>query len=238
MPPASDQQTADPQSFDHLAEVFDRFAELVGRPLRDYLTPLLPARDGGRAVDLGCGTGQHAALLADHYTDVLAVDVSAPMLALARRTRHRANISYQQRDLAEVRPSNDGRFDLVFTAHTLHHAPDLELALIEIRDLVRLGGQAIVIDNVDDRGQVPRGWFRAEARKALVADLRYRRRPIHEALETYRLSTHPAWLDHVTTDRFHAPADWEAIARRVLPGCQITPLYRARAAHWIRLDQP
>jgi hypothetical protein len=46
----------DAQSFDQLPAVFDRFAELVGGPLTAYLTPLLPAR-GGRAVDLGCGTG-------------------------------------------------------------------------------------------------------------------------------------------------------------------------------------
>lgn len=233
----ADPLTVDPQSFDNLPEVFDRFAELVGQPLLDYLVPLLPSRNGGRAVDLGCGTGQHAALLSDRYDDVLAVDVSAPMLALARRKRHRDNISYQQRDLADVRPETDGQFDLVFTAHTLHHAPDLELALLEIRDLVRPGGQSIVVDNVDDRRRVPRAWFLGEARRALIADLRHRRRPVPEALEVYRLSTHPAWLAHVTTDDFCPPAEWEATARRVLPGCRITPLYRARAAHWQRPDR-
>jgi SAM-dependent methyltransferase len=227
----------DPQSFDHLAEVFDHFAELVGSPVLDYLTPLLPVR-AERAADLGCGTGQHAALLADRYADVLAVDVSEPMLEIARRKRHRQNIRYQHRDLTEVTPARDGTFDLVLTAHTLHHVPDLELSLIELHELVRPGGQLIVIDNVDDRRQVPRGWIRAEARRALIADLRHRRRPVQEALAAYRLSTHPAWLDHVTTDTFLPSAEWEAVARRVLPGCHITPLYRARAAHWTRLDQP
>lgn len=223
----------DPQSFDHLPEVFDRFAELVGGPLLDYLAPLLPAR-GGRVVDLGCGSGQHAALFAGHYAEVLAVDVSAPMLELARRRRHRHNIRYEQRDLADVTPGTDGTFDLVFTAHTLHHAPDLELALTEIRDLVRPGGQAIVIDNVDDRRQVPRAWFVREARRALYADVRHRRRGVREAWEAYRLSVHPGWLDHLTTDTFLPPAEWDAAARRVLPGCRIAPMYRARAVHWTR----
>ena len=226
----------DPRSFDHLPEVFDRFAELLGGPLVDYLTPLLPAR-GGRAVDLGCGTGQHAALLADHYDEVLAVDLSAPMLDLARQKRPRDNIRYQQRDLTEVSPRKDGTFDLVFTAHTLHHVPDLELSLIELRDLVRPGGQAVVIDNVDDRRQVPRAWFVREARRALLADLRHRRRrTVREAWETYRLSTHPGWLDHLTTDTFLPPSEWENTARRVLPRSTITPLHRARALHWTRPD--
>ena len=231
--PRQAEQTLDPRSFDHLPQVFDRFAELVGGPLTDYLTPLLPAR-AGRAVDLGCGTGQHAALLADHYTEVLAVDLSAPMLDLARRKRHRHNIRYEQRDLADVRPDTDGTFDLVFTAHTLHHAPDLELALVELRNLVRPGGQAVIIDNVDDRRHVPRAWFVREARRALANDLRHRRRSIREAWETYRLSVHPGWLDHLTTDTFLPPAEWDAAARRVLPGCRIAPMYRARAVHWTR----
>ena len=226
----------DASSFDHLPAVFDRLAELVGAPLTAYLRPLLPAR-GERAVDLGCGTGQHAALLAAHYEQVLAVDVSAPMLDLARQKRPRRNIRYQQRDLTEVAPRKDGTFDLVFTAHTLHHVPDLELSLIELRDLVRPGGQAIIIDNVDDRRRVPRAWFVREARRALLADLRHRRRTVREAWETHRLSTHPAWLDHLTSDTFLPPAEWETTARRVLPRATITPLYRARALHWTRPDE-
>lgn len=165
---------------------------------------------------------------------MLAVDVSEPMLDLARQKRPRRNIRYEQRDLTEVTPRKDGTFELVLTAHTLHHVPDLELSLIEIRELVRPGGQAIVIDNVDDRQQVPRPWFVRQARRALLADLRHRRRPVREAWEAYRLSTHPAWLDHLTTDTFLPPAEWENTARRVLPRATITPFYRARALHWTR----
>ena len=227
----------DPQSFDHLPLVFDRFAELVGSPLTDYLTRCLPEH-GGRALDLGCGSGQHAALLAERYNEVLAVDLSEPMLALARSRRPRSNIRYEQRDISDVTPRRDGRFDLVFSAYTLHHVPDLELALIEIRSLVQPGGQAVVIDNVDERRQVPRPWFKREARRALVDDLRHRRRPIREAWETYQLSTHPAWLDHLTTDTFLPPNEWESIARRVLPGCEPTSFYRASGARWRRPDEP
>src|SRR6266550_1106349 len=61
-------------SFDRLAVLYDRFSFLVGRELWSYLTARLPAR-GGRAVDLGCGTGRHATLLARHFDHVLAVDI-------------------------------------------------------------------------------------------------------------------------------------------------------------------
>jgi 2-polyprenyl-3-methyl-5-hydroxy-6-metoxy-1,4-benzoquinol methylase len=171
----------DPRSFDHLPAVFDRFAELVGGPLKDYLSERLPVH-GGRAVDLGGGTGQHASLLSRVFDEVLAVDVSQPMLQFAQRHRSAPNIDYQQRDLLDVTPGRDGRFDFVLSTHTLHHVPDLTFTLEQIRSLVRPGGRAVLIDNVDPRHQAPRRWFRAEARKALLLDLRHRRRPLHEAI--------------------------------------------------------
>jgi SAM-dependent methyltransferase len=222
---------ADPRSFDHLPAVFDRFAELVGGPLNDYLTARLP-ESGHRAVDLGCGTGQHAWLLSRVFNEVLAVDVSLPMLQFAQRHRSAANISYQHRDLLDVTPGRDGRFDLVLSTHTLHHVPDLRFGLEQIRSLVRPGGRVVLIDNVDPRRQVPRRWFRTEARKALLLDLRHHRRPIRDAVELYRLSTHPGWLDHLTTDVFLTREEFTQVYGMVFPGADFTPMYRTLAMHW------
>lgn len=221
----------DPRSFDHLPAVFDRFSELVGGPLHDWLADRLPVC-GGRAVDLGCGSGHQAALFADRYVDVLGVDLSAPMLRLACEKRSRPNVRYEHRDLLDVTPDRDGRFDLVFSAYTLHHVPDLPAALRQIRSLVAPGGFAVLIDNVDHRRQVPASWFRAEARKALWADLTGRRRPVREAVEAYRLSTHPAWLGHLSTDVFLTPADFGRLYRAAFPGSELTPMYRATAVVW------
>ena len=219
------------EPFDAFAPGFDRFAELVGGPLTAYLRQRLPER-GGRAVDFGCGTGQHAWLLSRRFNEVLAVDVSAPMLQFAERHRPSGNICYQHRDLMDVTPEQDGSFDFVLSTHTLHHVPDLAVALKQIRCLVRPGGRLVLIDNVDPRRQAPRGWFRAEARKALIFDLRRRRRPVREAIEVYRLSTHPGWLDHLTADVFLTPEEFEQVYGAVFPGAEITPMYRARALYW------
>jgi SAM-dependent methyltransferase len=238
--------TRDPQSFDHLAAHFDRLAALIGAELQAWLLFRLPAH-AGRAADLGCGTGVHTQLLADRYDEVLAVDLSEPMLARARTRRPHGNIHYQQRNLTDVTPDRDGRFDLVFTAYTLHHVPDLDAALAHLRDLVRPGGQLMAVDVVDTRsadlstaptGQatgttcVPRRWFRRQALRQLLSDLRHRSRPPRRALELLGLQLDPAWLDHQTTDRLLPAADWDTTARTALPGAEITPLHRARALHW------
>jgi len=222
---------ANPRLFDDLPVVFDDFAQLFGGALRDYLSARIP-ESAGRAVDLGCGTGLHAALLAPHFADILGVDVSAPMLEFARTRRPHASVRYEQRDLRDVSVGLDGQFDLVFSAYTLHHVPDLPDALRQIRELVRPGGQLILIDNVDPRRQVPRAWFKAEARKGLMADLRHRRRSPSQAWRAYRRYTNRGLLDHFTTDVFLTPEEFEALYREVFPGVDIAPMYRARAVHW------
>jgi 2-polyprenyl-3-methyl-5-hydroxy-6-metoxy-1,4-benzoquinol methylase len=221
----------DPQSFDHLPARYDRYGQLVGAELRAWLLFHLPVH-GGRALDAGCGTGLHADLLADRYTDVLAVDLSAPMLAHATRHRPHRNVRYERRDLLAVTTGADGPFDLVLSAYTLHHVPDLPAALAHLRGLVRPGGTVLLVDVVDDRRPVPRSWLRAEAWRTFRADLLHRRRPVAEAAELLRLSLDPDWLDHQRTDRLLPAAEWDAIARDALPGADITTLGRARALRW------
>jgi ubiquinone/menaquinone biosynthesis C-methylase UbiE len=218
-------------SFDQLARNFDRFAELVGGPLRAYLESVLPDH-GERAADLGCGTGQHAAMLASRYCQVLAVDLSAAMLSLARERRGLANITYAQRDLRSLRPDTDGSFDLVFSAYALHHVPDPEQTLLGIRGLVAPGGRVVLVDNVAPRPAVPRRWFVKEAIRILAGDLLRRRRPAAEALELYQLNTDPSWLEHLTAERFLSPDQFAQRYQAVFPGASLTDLYRARGLCW------
>ena len=228
--------TRDPQSFDHLVARYDRYAELVGAELRTWLSFHLPAgrqlAASGRALDAGCGTGMHTELLAERCNEVLAVDVSVPMLDYASTHRAPGNVRYEQRDLHEVTPGQDGPFDVLLCAYTLHHVPDFVTALEHLRSLARPGGTVLLVDVVDDRRCVPRAWLRREALRGFRDDLIHRRRPLAEAAELLRLSLHPDWLDHQATDHLWPPHEWDTITSAVYPGAAITPLYRARALAW------
>jgi ubiquinone/menaquinone biosynthesis C-methylase UbiE len=225
------QPAEDPRSFDSFAAVYDRFAALTGDPLRAYLRTALPDH-GSRALDAGCGTGRHTVLLADRFDEVLAVDLSKPMLDLARQHRARPNVTYDRCDLGELYPGRDGRFDLVLSVHTLHHVPQPELhqALRGLRDLVAPGGFAMLIDIVDSRGRVTRWQHRAYAARRLASDL-LRGGP-GRALEIYGACTHPAWLAHVATDRFLSPGAFRAQYAEVFPGAAFTRIDRALALTW------
>jgi 2-polyprenyl-3-methyl-5-hydroxy-6-metoxy-1,4-benzoquinol methylase len=220
------------QSFDPIAEVYDRFAELTGEPLLCWLRGVLPL-EGAQALDLGCGSGRHTVLLADRYEEVMAVDLSRPMLELARVKRSRPNVVYVESDLREVRPERDGPFDLVLSVHTLHHVVELEAVLQQIRSLVAPGGLVVLVDIVDRRGRTPRWRRYVDAARRLPADLM--QRDLREALEVYGLRTHPAWLAHLDTDRYLTPEAFERWYGAVFPGARFVSLDRGRVkAMWWR----
>ena len=66
--------------FDVLARHYQRYAEITDVLYRPWLRAALPSR-GGRALDLGCGSGRYSGLLADRYDSVLAVDAAAREIA-------------------------------------------------------------------------------------------------------------------------------------------------------------
>lgn len=228
-----------PQPFDRLPARYDRISELLGAELRAWLLFHLPAR-GDRALDLGCGTGRPTVLLADHFAEVLAVDISAPMVDFARQRHPRANITYQHRDLRSVAPERDGRFDLIFSAGALHHASPLDAALRRIQLLLQPGGRLLIADVVDERPVeglrewVPpsRSQLRGQAWRTFGAEVRRRRRPAREALEVLRLQLDPDWLDLRSGDRPLPAEEWETTCRAVFPGVSILSLAGHRAAAW------
>jgi 2-polyprenyl-3-methyl-5-hydroxy-6-metoxy-1,4-benzoquinol methylase len=132
------------QSFDRTAADYDRLGDLSENDsIRSWLVSVLPPA-GGRALDLGCGTGRHAVLLAGRFTHVDAIDLSLPMIEIATAKRSRPNITYQQADLLET--TGSGEYGLVLSVMALHHVRDLQAALAHIKELLAPGGRIVLVD--------------------------------------------------------------------------------------------
>ena len=88
------------------------------------------------ALDLGCGNARHAALLAEHATRVLGVDVSRGLLETAAdRSREREfTVELVQAD-ASTLPVRSGAVDIAVYVATLHHLPTRELRLASLNAL-------------------------------------------------------------------------------------------------------
>ena len=138
-----------------LARDWDRvaaryFDEIVS-PLREGVPrPLLRALDAvpgaarKTAGDLGCGIGTLLPALSGRFRQVLAIDFSPAMLARARRTCPRRNLTLARADLADLRAFR-GRLDVAVTVNAVL-APDAErlTAIFDnLRATLRPGGRLL-----------------------------------------------------------------------------------------------
>ena len=96
--------------------------------------------------DLGCGTGQVAAVLAPFVARVVAVDRSEEMLQAARRRlRDARNVEVRRGEL-EALPIADATLDAATLLLVLHHLPDPAAALGEAARVLRPGGRLLIAD--------------------------------------------------------------------------------------------
>ncbi len=129
---------------------FDRIALVSGEGwnhndhYHPYLLKHVP-HDCQTALDVGCGTGTFARLLAARSQQVVAIDLSPEMIRIAREhSGEWPQIDYRVTDLMEWDIPNES-FDCIASIATLHHL-SLESVLPKLRDALKPGGVLIVLD--------------------------------------------------------------------------------------------
>jgi len=143
------------QLFDRIAPSYDRLNDLLSlgqhRLWKRQTLALLQPRPGERWLDLCCGTGDLALLLAERVRpggQVLGLDAAAAPLALARQRAARRPwlaLDWLQADALAV-PAADAAFDGAVMAYGLRNLADGAAALAELRRLLAPGGRAAVLD--------------------------------------------------------------------------------------------
>lgn len=111
-----------------------------------------------RVLDVGTGAGHTAHTFATHVRQVVASDLTTPMLEKTRELaaeRGLINVLATGTD-AEVLPFSDGSFDLVTSRMAAHHFPQVDHFLDEAARVLRPGGLLLLVDNVVP-GSVRRG---------------------------------------------------------------------------------
>jgi len=135
--------------FDHVASLGN---DLLWRPRAlwdlDRFRPPLPIR---RVLDLGCGTGELTRLTARHFPSatVVGVDFTGAMLAVAQRrtagTAERHRVAYGRATALRL-PFPDATFDLATNAFLARNLADLDIALREMRRVLRPGGVLLILE--------------------------------------------------------------------------------------------
>jgi len=103
---------------------------------------------GQRVLDLACGTGDFAMLAAARGATVVGLDLTMPMIDLARKrtaTGSTRTPGWLVGDMHAL-PMPSGSFDVVTTGYGLRNVPDLPVALAEIHRVLRPGGILCSLD--------------------------------------------------------------------------------------------
>jgi ubiquinone/menaquinone biosynthesis C-methylase UbiE len=105
-----------------------------------------------RALDIGCGTGQFAARLANRGWEVFALDLCEPMAIQARANAAgvRGAVSVTVGD-SEHLPFATGSLDVVTCANSFHHYPHQAKVIGEMRRVLRPGGRLLLLDGWPDQ---------------------------------------------------------------------------------------
>jgi demethylmenaquinone methyltransferase/2-methoxy-6-polyprenyl-1,4-benzoquinol methylase len=111
------------------------------------LIDALPESESPLCVDLACGTGDIAYLLAAKYPQghVVGLDITEPMLDLARGRNTFPNVRFVNQDMGRL-DFAAGSVDMITGGYALRNAPDLEVAVEAIYRVLKPEGVAAFLD--------------------------------------------------------------------------------------------
>ena len=96
-------------------------------------------------LELGCGTGTTALILAPHVGHITATDYSEGMIRIGEekaRADGARNVTFRQAGLTDARLGKNA-YDAVLAFNLFHLVPDLDTALRGVSDFIKPGGYLI-----------------------------------------------------------------------------------------------
>jgi len=98
---------------------------------------------GKRVLDIACGEGYGANLLADVGSEVIGVDLDAATIAHAKAKYQRRNLHFVRGSCTEI-PCPDQSIDLVASFETIEHISEHDAFLSEIKRVLAPGGILVI----------------------------------------------------------------------------------------------
>jgi ubiquinone/menaquinone biosynthesis C-methylase UbiE len=137
------------QDFDARAATWDDDPTKVARAraIADAIEREVPLDNSMVALEYGAGTGLLGFMLRHRFADLTLADVSDGMLEVAARKIAAAGDPHVRAinlDLMSGQP--DRRFDIAFSAMTLHHIPDTQSILRRFHAVLRRPGVLCIAD--------------------------------------------------------------------------------------------
>jgi SAM-dependent methyltransferase len=138
-------------AYDRVARDYDRSLgdELDSKPLdRKLLETIAELAPEGTIADVGCGPGHVTRFLARVHGDVIGIDLSAQMIAVARE--HASELRFLVASMVDL-PAASGEWAAAIAFYSIIHFDDGERADAwrELARVIRPGGWLLVAFHVD-----------------------------------------------------------------------------------------
>jgi len=162
-------------------DMLDEF-HIRGRAATRDLAALADLQATHRVLDLGCGIGGPARVLAAEYgCRVTGLDLVSTYCEaateLTRRVGLADRVDFKQGDMREM-PFGEDSFDRVWSQHTTMNIPDKAALAAEVRRVLKPGGKAVFYEVCTGDGQpvlLPVPWASEPAHSYLVSAREFRR---------------------------------------------------------------
>ena len=124
-------------------EIYNKFKNIRYQPFYDLIDFIKPM-ESMKAIDLGCGTGEQTAILADKFPNAnfLGVDSSDEMLEQSK-SLETVNLHFKKATTEETIESGE-KWDLIFSNAALQWSNDHEILFPKLIELVNPKGQFAV----------------------------------------------------------------------------------------------
>lgn len=138
---------------------YDRGMRLITLGRIDRLKKLIASQwiePGYTVLEIGCGTGALAAMMAARGASVVGIDVSNAMLAESQKNAPECEFGHLS--AVEIEKLGHARFDCVVATLSLSELSEDELAIV-LRDVVKVlkpQGRFVIADEVEPEGTVKR----------------------------------------------------------------------------------
>ena len=167
-----------------------------------------------KALEIGCGTGSFARLLAQHSSEVLALDLSPEMIRIAQsRSDKFSNIEFRVVNINPRDFSYHG-YDCIASIATLHHLPLPEM-LARMKDSLRPGGVLLVLDLFEPEG------LSDMIRSGLALPVSVGLRLLYNGRVRPSRELRDAFAEHARHDSYTTFSQVREICAAILPGARL-----------------
>ena len=162
-------------------------------------------------LEIGCGNGTGARLIKRYFSPlkIYAVDLDQRMISMAKRYNADDSIIFELGDATKLR-FMDEQFDAVFDFGVIHHIPNWEDCINELKRVLKIGGELIIEDFSIETFETATGRILKKLTKHPYERM-YRRKDLIECMKN-------SGFEIMQEKRYHPPhliKDFLMIAKRI-----------------------